>query len=123
MAIPPVEATPVPVGTPKTGFMIESMGLTTAKNIRAELDGQEPVEEATWNAFCLADFGDRGAAFVAMPQIPPRNTNWFGEGKWVHYAKVAFEKYFMYKIKKGTSETFYEKMALDALGIIKLKNK
>jgi sulfide:quinone oxidoreductase len=123
VAIPPVEATPVPVGTPKTGFMIESMGLTTAKNIRAELDGQEPVEEATWNAFCLADFGDRGAAFVAMPQIPPRNTNWFGEGKWVHYAKVAFEKYFMYKIKKGTSETFYEKMALDALGIIKLKNK
>ncbi len=123
VAIPPVEATPVPVGTPKTGFMIESMGLTTAKNIRAELDGQEPTEEATWNAFCLADFGDRGAAFVAMPQIPPRNTNWFGEGKWVHYAKVAFEKYFMYKIKKGTSETFYEKMALDALGIIKLKNK
>ena len=123
VAIPPVEATPVPVGTPKTGFMIESMGLTTAKNIRAELDGQEPIEEATWNAFCLADFGDRGAAFVAMPQIPPRNTNWFGEGKWVHYAKVAFEKYFMYKIKKGTAETFYEKMALDALGIIKLKNK
>ena len=123
VAIPPVEATPVPVGTPKTGFMIESMGLTTAKNIRAELDGKEPTEEATWNAFCLADFGDSGAAFVAMPQIPPRNTNWFGEGKWVHYAKVAFEKYFMYKIKKGTSETFYEKMALDALGIVKLKNK
>ena len=29
----------------------------------------------------------------------------------------------MNKIKKGTSETFYEKMALDALGIVKLKNK
>ena len=123
VAIPPVEATPVPVGTPKTGFMIESMSMSAAKNIRAELDGLEPTEVATWNAICLADFGDHGAAFVAMPQIPPRNTNWFGEGKWVHYAKVAFEKYFMYKIRKGTSETLFEKMALDALGIIKLKNK
>ena len=123
VAIPPVEATPVPVGTPKTGYMIESMSKTTAKNIRMVMDGQQPTEEATWNAICLADFGDRGAAFIAMPQIPPRNTNWFGEGKWVHYAKVGFEKYFMYKMKRGTSETFYEKTVLDTLGIMKMKNE
>ena len=123
VAIPPVEATPVPVGTPKTGYMIESMSKTTAKNIRMVMDGQQPTEEATWNAICLADFGDHGAAFIAMPQIPPRNTNWFGEGKWVHYAKVGFEKYFMYKMKRGTSETFYEKMVLDTLGIMKMKNE
>ena len=123
VAIPPVEATPVPVGTPKTGYMIESMSKTTAKNIRMTMDGQQPTEEATWNAICLADFGDRGAAFIAMPQIPPRNTSWFGEGKWVHYAKVGFEKYFMYKMKRGTSETFYEKMVLDTMGIMKMKNE
>ena len=123
VAIPPVEATPVPVGTPKTGYMIESMSKTTAKNIRMVIDGQQPSEQATWNAICLADFGDRGAAFIAMPQIPPRNTSWFGEGKWVHYAKVGFEKYFMYKMKRGTSETFYEKMVLDAMGIMKMKNE
>ena len=123
VAIPPVEATPVPVGTPKTGYMIESMSKTTAKNIRMVMDGQQPTEEATWNAICLADFGDRGAAFIAMPQIPPRNTSWFGEGKWVHYAKVGFEKYFMYKMKRGTSETFYEKMVLDTMGIMKMKNE
>ena len=123
VAIPPVEATPVPVGTPKTGYMIESMSKPTAKNIRMVIDGQQPSEQATWNAICLADFGDRGAAFIAMPQIPPRNTSWFGEGKWVHYAKVGFEKYFMYKMKRGTSETFYEKMVLDAMGIMKMKNE
>ena len=123
VAIPPVEATPVPVGTPKTGYMIESMSKTTAKNIRMVMDGQQPTEEATWNAICLADFGDRGAAFIAMPQIPPRNTSWFGEGKWVHYAKVGFEKYFMYKMKRGTSETFYEKLVLDTMGIMKMKNE
>lgn len=123
VAIPPVEATPVPTGTPKTGYMIESMVTATAKNIRAVLDGKVPIEKATWNAICLADFGDSGAAFVALPQIPPRNVNWFAQGKWVHLAKVGFEKYFMHKMKKGTTETVFEKMVMDALGIMKLKGK
>ncbi len=123
VAIPPVEATPVPTGTPKTGYMIESMVTATAKNIRAVLDGREPTEKATWNAVCLADFGDAGAAFVALPQIPPRNVNWFSQGKWVHLAKVGFEKYFMHKMKKGTTETVFEKIVMDALGIMKLKGK
>ena len=123
VAIPSVEVTPIPTGTPKTGFMIESMVTATAKNIRAVLDGLTPTEKATWNAVCLADFGDTGAAFVALPQIPPRNVNWFGEGKWVHLAKVGFEKYFMHKLKKGTSETIYEKLVMEALGIMKLKGK
>lgn len=121
VAIPPVEATPVPIGTPKTGYMIESMVTATAHNIRKLLDGIEPNEKATWNAICLADFGDSGAAFVALPQIPPRNVNWFKEGKWVHYAKVAFEKYFIRKMKKGSTEPFYEKYVLGTMGLKKLK--
>ncbi len=121
VAIPPVEPTPVPTGAPKTGYMIESMVTATAHNIRAELDGKAPAQKATWNALCLADFGDTGVAFVALPQIPPRNVNWFAEGKWVHLAKVAFEKYFIRKMKKGTSEPLYERLVLHALGIRKLK--
>jgi sulfide:quinone oxidoreductase len=121
VAIPPVEATPVPTGAPKTGYMIESMVTATAHNIRAAIDGRSPTEKATWNAVCLADMGDTGIAFVALPQIPPRNVNWFSEGKWVHLAKVAFEKYFIRKMKRGTSEPFYEKYVMKALGIVKLK--
>ncbi|MDD5403871.1 MAG: FAD/NAD(P)-binding oxidoreductase [Sulfuricella sp.] len=123
VAIPPVEATPVPTGAPKTGYMIETMVTAAAHNIRAVLDGKEPYEKATWNAICLADFGDTGAAFVALPQIPPRNVNWYKEGKWVHLAKIAFEKYFIRKMKKGTTEPLYEKYVLGALGIKKLKGK
>ncbi len=123
VAIPPVEPTPVPTGTPKTGYMIESMVTATVHNIRELMDGKQPTHEATWNTMCLADFGDTGACFVAVPQIPPRNVNWFGEGKWVHLAKVAFEKYFLRKMTKGTSEPFYEKMVMNALGIVKLKDK
>jgi sulfide:quinone oxidoreductase len=121
VAIPPVEATPVPTGAPKTGYMIETMVTSTAHNIRAILDGKEPDQKATWNAICLADFGDTGAAFVALPQIPPRNVSWFKEGKWVHLAKVAFEKYFLRKMKKGNTDPIYEKYVLGVLGIKKLK--
>ena len=35
--------------------------------------------------------------------------------------KVAFEKYFMYKMKNGTSEPLYEKHVLKALGIERLE--
>jgi sulfide:quinone oxidoreductase len=121
VAIPPTGPTPVPCGVPKTGFMIESMVTATAQNIGLLLRGQEPKHQATWNAVCLADFGDSGIAFVAQPQIPPRNVNWSSSGKWVHGAKVGFEKYFLRKIRKGTSETFYERLALDIMGIAKLK--
>ena len=121
IAIPPVEATPVPTGVPKTGFMIESMVTAAAQNIRALLDGKAVKAQATWNAVCLADFGDRGVAFVAIPEIPPRNVNWSSEGKWVHLAKLAFEKYFMNKIRGGRSEPFYERFVMDKLNIRKLK--
>ena len=121
VAIPPLAPTPVACGVPKTGFMIESMVSATALNIGALVRGREPDQVGTWNAVCLADFGDRGVAFVAQPQIPPRNVNWSSSGKWVHLAKIGFEKYFIGKIRKGQSEPFYEALALKALGIDKLK--
>jgi len=121
VAIPPTGPTPVPVGVPKTGFMIESMVTAIAANIAALVDGREPTAEATWNAVCLADFGDGGVAFVAQPQIPPRNVNWSSSGKWVHLAKIAFEKYFLRKVRRGESEPFYEKLALHVMGIRKLR--
>ena len=123
IAIPPLEQTPVPTGTPKTGYMIESMVTATAHNIREELDGKEPSNKGTWNALCLADFGDKGVAFLAMPQIPPRNVQWASEGRWVHLAKIAYEKYFIRKVRKGISEPGYEKYTLKMMGIFRIKKK
>ena len=121
IAIPPVGKTPVPVGVPKTGFMIESMVTAIAENLGQIVRGKEPTHEATWNAICIADFGDGGVAFIAQPQIPPRNVNWSVSGGWVHTAKIGFEKYFLGKIRAGRSETFYENAALSLLKTHKLK--
>ena len=123
VAIPPVGPTPVPTGAPKTGYMIESMVTATTHNLKDAIDGKEPAHKGSWAAVCLADFGDSGVAFVALPQIPPRNTNWASQGKWVHLAKIAFEKYFLHKVRAAKTEPYYEKMVLNMVGAKRLKEK
>jgi len=123
VAIPPVGPTPVPTGAPKTGYMIESMVTATTHNIRDVIGGKEPSAKGSWAAVCLADFGDTGVAFVALPQIPPRNTNWASRGKWVHVAKIAFEKYFLHKVRAAKTEPYYEKMVLNMVGAKRLKEQ
>ena len=122
VAIAPQKPTPVPTGVPKTGYMIESMVAATVHNISANIAGKPIETEATWNAICLADMGDTGIAFVALPQIPPRNVTWAKKGKWVHLAKIAFEKYFLRKVKSGDTDPYYERQVLKLLGIEKLKS-
>ena len=123
VAIPPVEPTPVATGAPKTGYMIESMSTAICENIVADIKGLPAQAKASWNAICLADFCDTGAAFVALPQIPPRNVTWARAGKWVHLAKIAFEKYFLRKVRTGSLTPVYEKYVLKALGITLLREE
>ncbi len=121
VAIPPVGPTTVPLGAPKTGYMIESMATAATHNTADAVTGREPSHRATWNAVCLADSGDRGVAFVALPRIPLRNSNWSGDGKWVHLARVAFEKYFLRKVRRGQTEPVYEPLVMGLLGVDKLR--
>jgi sulfide:quinone oxidoreductase len=58
--------------------MIESMMTAIAHNLKAIIiDITAPSTQGASQAICLADMGDTGAAFVAIPQIPPRNKTWF----------------------------------------------
>jgi sulfide:quinone oxidoreductase len=120
VAIPPVEKTPVPTGAPKTGYMIESMVSAIVENIAADIAKRPVIARATWNAICLADMGNKGIAFVALPQIPPRNVTWTRTGRWVHWAKIGFERYFLRKMRKGKAESAYERWLLRVFGITRL---
>jgi len=121
-AIPPVETTPVATGAPKTGYMIETMGTATAHNIGSLMCGEEAKEIPSLNALCITDFGDEGAVFLALPQLPPRNVAWHSRGKWAQLAKIAFEKYFLFKVYTGDTDPYYEKWALKLLGIERLEH-
>ncbi|MCB1557109.1 MAG: FAD-dependent oxidoreductase [Alphaproteobacteria bacterium] len=119
IAIAPLEKTPLPLGVPKTGYMIESMVKAVAHNITDDCCGKGVKHKGTWNAICLADMGSTGAAFVALPQNPPRNVAWMKLAKWVHWLKLGFEWYFLRKVKKGNISPFYETFALGLMGIKK----
>jgi len=122
VAIAPKEPTPVPTGIPKTGIMIEAMAVAAAHNIRSQLDGGQPDKVPEWNALCVADTGDHGSmAFIAIPQIPPRNVTVAKKGLLFHWGKIIFEKYFLGKVRTGVAAPFYEKIGLGMMGYRTLK--
>lgn len=96
----------MPVGVPKTGFTIGSMVTAAAHNLGALLRGGAAAIRPSRNAVCLADFDDGGIAFAAQPQVPPRNVKRAAQGKWVHLAKVGFEKYFCAKSRRAGASRF-----------------
>ena len=83
--------------------MIESMVTATAHNIRDELAGKEPP---SLSALCLADFGDTGVVFLAVPQIPPRNTTWSSQGKWCIWLKLVLKNILCVKYAKVLVSNF-----------------
>lgn len=121
--INPPETTPVPVGVPKTGQMTEAMAMAAAHNIAlrlGEISGS-PVKP-TLEAICLADFGDRGIAFIASPVLPDpvtgkRRNAVALPGRWVSWSKVAFEKFFLTKMRWGLAVPWFERWGLKMLGL------
>ncbi len=99
LAIAPVGPTPVPVAVPKTGHLTELMAHAAAHNISADLRGGPKVDGLTQPVTCIADAGDTAYYFSADPFLPPRNKVVQKKGKWAHYAKVAFEKYYLARIR------------------------
>jgi sulfide:quinone oxidoreductase len=97
--VKPPEKTEVPCGVPKTGYPSEQMAKIAAKNIVADIK-QLPkhYEEAfaDMNALCIMDTGNMGMMIVGDHMLAPRAHEFIIPGPEAHWAKVAFEKYFMF---------------------------
>ncbi|MBU2602589.1 MAG: FAD-dependent oxidoreductase [Actinobacteria bacterium] len=101
VAIAPPVPTPVPVGVPKTGHMCEEMATRAAANIAVEVTGSgELVDGLTLPATCVADAGDVGFYIKADPFLPPRNVAVLRRGVRYHYVKLAFERFYLEKVKR-----------------------
>jgi len=103
MAIAPPEATPIPTGVPKTGFMTVKMAKTAAATIASDITGRavEPGDEL--GVICLMDMGNTAALMKAYPVLPSRQSTYMKKAFWAKWMKVQFEKYFLWKMKRGLS--------------------
>ena len=96
--------TPTPVGVPKTGFPTEQMAHVAAKNIAAQIRGEEPRHEKAFGdipAVCVMDAGNNGVLILADKMLPPRKHGVMIPGPQNHLFKLGFEKYFMWKMRTG----------------------
>jgi sulfide:quinone oxidoreductase len=100
VAIMPPEATPVPIGVPKTGYMTEHMAKIAASNIAAEIEKGEK-KSAELGVVCFLDMGDTAILMSASPVLPPRNKFRLKKNRFFHWFKAFFEKYYLWKIRRG----------------------
>lgn len=103
VAIAPPEQTPVPTGVPKTGNMTVTMAKTASLAIASDIGVGAPPKDVPIGVFCIMDMGKTAAYMLAEPVLPPRQESVLKEGMRYRWGKIAFERYFLWKMKHGLS--------------------
>jgi sulfide:quinone oxidoreductase len=80
------------------------MAHVAATNIASQIRGEEPTREenfAEMAAACIMDAGSNGVAILADRMLPPRKWGVMIPGPQNHLGKLAFERYYLWKVRKG----------------------
>lgn len=103
VALPPPAPTRVPCAVPKTGYASEEMARIAAHNVFADIEGEPPlsIPASAIDAKCVLDAGNNGIIMTADHLLEPRGHAWLIPGPEAHWAKVAFEKYFLATRRHG----------------------
>jgi NADH dehydrogenase FAD-containing subunit len=102
-AVPVPWQTATPVGVPKTGFPTEQMAHVAAKNVAQQVRGEAPTHEKAFGdmpAVCIMDAGNNGVMILGNKMLSP-DKGVMIPGPQSHAAKLAFEKYFLWKSRNG----------------------
>jgi sulfide:quinone oxidoreductase len=102
--VDPPQPTPVPCGVPKTGYLSEEMARVVAHNIVASIVGEPAIglPPGSIDAKCVLDAGNNGIIMTSDHFLEPRGHAWLIPGPEAHWAKLAFEKYFLATHKRGS---------------------
>lgn len=97
------QVAPVPCGVPKTGYLSEEMARVVAHNIVATIRDEKLVAlpPASIDAKCVLDAGNNGIIMTSDHFLEPRSHAWLVPGPEAHWAKLAFEKYFLATHRRG----------------------
>lgn len=103
VAIKPPGQTDVPCGVPKTGYLSEEMAKVVVHNIVADMHESPKVglPPGAIDAKCVLDAGNNGIIMLADHFLEPREHAWLIPGPEAHWAKLAFEKYFLATHRRG----------------------
>lgn len=118
-----LEPTPMETGQPCSDFLKESMTSTVAGNLAEILSHRYPCYEPTGNGFFMINFGEKGAAFLAVPQNPPRNIDRIIEGRFVHIAQKGMERYHLSRLRAGVTEPIFERLIFRLMKMPRIKQK
>ena len=90
---------------PKTGYISEVMAHTAAANIAADILGKPPTPkpQANIDAKCILDAGNQGIMMYTDRVYAPKRRRWEAlvPGPWGHWAKLLFERYYLWKMRTG----------------------
>lgn len=103
VSMPRPDQTKIPCGVPKTGYLSEEMAKVVVHNIIASIHGEPLVAlpPASIDAKCVLDAGNTGIIMTADHFLEPREHAWLIPGPEAHWAKLAFEKYFLATHRHG----------------------
>ena len=79
------------------------MAKVAAAAIAAEVRGSAPPPSEELGVVCLMDMGHTAAIMKAYPVLPPRQDSYMKQAVWAKWMKLGFERYFLWKMRRGLS--------------------
>jgi hypothetical protein len=81
--------------------MSEEMATRAASKVGSEVTARSELVDGVYlPVTCIADAGDIAMYIEADPFLPPRNNVVLKRGKMYPYQKLAFERFYLEKIKR-----------------------
>jgi len=96
----------VPFGAPKTGYPSDETGKIVAENIIRISKGETKLKEKEWGkipGLCVMDAGKKEVIIISDHLFKPRKFGIMIPNVFYDVFKILFEKYFLWKMKKGYS--------------------
>lgn len=96
----------VPFSSPKTGYPSDETGKVVAENIIRLTKGETKLKKKAWGkipGLCIMDAGKKEVIIISDHLFKPRNFAIMIPNIFYDFFKVLFEKYFLWKTRRGYS--------------------